>query len=271
MGIDLHIHTNASDGTLTAEATMERAHEAGLTTVAITDHDTTAGLPKAEQRAAAMGVELIPGVEINAGQGSHCHILGYWIDADDLEFQRALAHFREARQTRIQEMVKKLQRHGLNLLWEDVLTASKGESLGRPHIADALHQKGYVASRGEAFHRYLLEGGPAYVPSRGPTSQTAIRTIRQAKGIPVVAHPAASHVDQEIPSLVDAGLMGIEVYYPEHSPVVIDHYRQIAARHHLLVTGGSDFHGPGTGRDRLGSVVVPPEVLAAMKRRRSSS
>lgn len=267
MGVDLHIHTTASDGTLGAGAVVAQAHQARLSAIAITDHDTTDSLAAAQAQASSLGLEVIPGIEINTGQGSHCHILGYCLQANDPRFQQTLAGFRAARRARIAAMVAKLQRHGVNLTLDDVLAVTPGDSVGRPHIADALRQKGYVGSRGEAFQRYLQRGGPAYVPSLGPTPQTAICTIREAKGIPVVAHPATSHVDQELPALVEAGLMGIEVYYPELAPVVIAHYQELAVRYRLLVTGGSDFHGPGTGRDRLGVVEVPDEVLVTLKNR----
>lgn len=231
----------------------------GVRHLALTDHDTTAGLSAAQQAAKRAGIEFLNGIEINTAQeGDTVHILGYGLNPQHPSLLKKLQGFRGKRQERIQLILEKLKRAGISLP-----RCERGEdhSIGRPHIADLLVQAGHAANRSQAFRRYLLPGGPAYVPPRGPSSAEAIETIREAGGVAVLAHPfLVSKNDTMVPALVEEGLLGLEVYYPSHTARFTQELLQIARRHSLIATGGSDFHGPETGRGELGGCEVPFSV-----------
>ncbi|MEW6278242.1 MAG: PHP domain-containing protein [Candidatus Eremiobacterota bacterium] len=266
---ELHCHTTASDGTLAPAELLELAVSRGVRILCITDHDTMAAYPEA--RAAARDrLELWTGIEINCDDeipgkgGVEVHVLGYFIDPEHGEFRRALDDLRSARQNRIQEMVQRLNDVGVEVTAEEARAESSGPSLGRPHLARALVRKGLVPDVNDAFDRYLAIGQVAYVPRYNLKPLRAISLIRAAGGLPVLAHPGLMGTDELIASYVQAGLAGLEVYYPRHTPEQVAGYENLAARYGLLRTGGSDFHGPGHGAE-VGSVELPSDALDALR------
>ncbi len=275
--IDLHLHTTHSDGSLPPAAVLELAHKAGVTALAITDHDIVDGIPEALQAGSRLGIEVIPGVEISSRLGaSELHILGYCLDWQDPTLNSRMARLRESRHRRNPLIVEKLNALGLDLTYEEVRALAGTESVGRPHIARVLMGKHYVQNAKEAFDRYLAEGKPAYVPRELPEPAEAIAWIREARGIAVLAHPTWVKQNGEeglvklCAQLKAGGLGGIEVHYSTHSPKQTTEFLDIAKRLDLLVTGGSDFHGVtkpdidvGVGR---GGLTVPATLLEPLKR-----
>ncbi len=266
--VDLHIHSTASDGVLSPAEVVHLALERQLTAIALVDHDTLAGIPEALDAAAGTGLEVVPGVEISAeGPWGDSHILGLYVDIHDEALCACLDVLRKARLRRARAMLKRLSALGMPLEWADVVDLATGGVVGRLHIARAMVQQGYVHSAQEAFQQYIGWNGPAYVPRFRITPQETIRQIRQAGGIAVLAHPAASGVVQHIPALVELGLQGVEVYYPDHSPEDVKVLLDLARRYRLLVTGGSDFHGFGPYEGApLGSLDVPVRLLRGLQR-----
>jgi hypothetical protein len=273
--IDLHSHTTASDGSLAPEELVRLAKQQGVATLAVTDHDTTAGLPQAIVEGERAGVEVIPGIEISCLYGeTELHILGYFINTDDPRLEPALAEYRSSREDRNPRIVQRLQELGCDLSYADVKAIARSATVGRPHIAQALIRKGYVKSVSEAFDRYLADDAPAYVPRLLPPPAEAIGLIRRIGGIPVLAHPAyASRLkepfEQVCETLKGFGLLGIEALYSSHNRQQTDRYRSVARNHGLLVTGGSDFHGEakpsllvGTG---YGNLDVPADILDPLR------
>ncbi|GLI06965.1 PHP-like protein [Paenibacillus tyrfis] len=250
---DLHTHTLASDGTGPPADNVRLAAEAGLAAVAITDHDTVGGLREAMEAGLKYGIAVVPGVEISTVHaGQDIHVLGYWIDDTDPQFLARLAELREVRNRRNEMIVNKLQELGLSVTMDDVLeslrTSKKaGDTVGRPHIADALVRKGYVNSMAEAFDRYLAKGAAAYVNPPRITPQQAVEWILEAGGAPVLAHPGLYGQDELIPLLAEVGLVGVEAFHSDHTPEQEAHYEALAAAYGLLVTAGSDYHGERGG------------------------
>jgi len=271
MRIDLHTHSTASDGLLSPEALVTRAKTAEVAVLAVCDHDSTDGVDPATAAGARTGVEVIPAVEINTDvDASEVHVLGYYLDHHQGWFQQFLTTQRDGRVNRAANMVKKLNALGIAIEFAKVQALAEG-AIGRPHVARALVDTGVVQSTEEAFERYIGRDGPAYVERLKVTPQDAIQLILKANGIPVLAHPGWGIPDEMIPPLVDAGLEGLEVYYPDHPPATVEHWLEMAHRYGLLVTGGTDFHG-GTLATRvpLGSQYVPPEVVDRLKARHAA-
>ena len=268
-GVDLHSHTTASDGTLPPRELVKLAAKQGVKVLAVTDHDSVSGLAEAMDEAARHGIEIVPGLEINCDvEGAEIHVLGYCVDWRADWFETFLVEQRAERTGRVHRIVERLTELGLPLTAEEVLAICKEGSPGRPHVAQAMVARGYVRSVREAFDRYLRAGGPANVPRRRLAPVEAVQVIRRARGVPVFAHPGLANRDEMIPELVQAGLGGIETYYPEHSAGQIDAYRAICRAHDLVATGGSDYHGSQTGRaGTLGSPHVPLEVWDQLKAR----
>lgn len=217
-------------------------------------------------------MDVIPGVEINTDvEASEVHILGYFIDPSQEDFQTFLRRMRAGRVERAQRMVEKLASLGVPLEWPRVQDIAAGAAVGRPHIARALVAAGRVGSPQEAFERYIGRAGPAYVPRVTLSPEEAVETIARAGGVPVLAHPgwdASGQVVHRLPRLVEHGLCGIEAYYPDHTPAMVSAYRDLARRFGLVVTGGTDYHGGGIAtRAPLGSVPVPPEAVPALRAR----
>jgi hypothetical protein len=268
-GVDLHSHTTASDGALAPRELVKLAARHGVKVLAVTDHDSVSGLPEAIEEAAKHGIEIVPGLEINCDvEGAEIHVLGYCVDWQAGWFETFLGEQRAERTARVHRIVERLGELGLTLTAEEVFAICKEGSPGRPHVAQAMVSRGYVKSVREAFDRYLRSGGPANVPRRRLTPVEAVAVIRRAHGVPVFAHPGLANRDEMIPELVQAGLAGIETFYPEHSAGQIQAYRTLCRQHDLVATGGSDYHGPHTGRaSTLGSPHVPVEVWHELRDR----
>jgi predicted metal-dependent phosphoesterase TrpH len=250
MRIDLHTHTTASDGLLSPAALVQAVQAARLDVFSVTDHDTLDALADAEAHARTLRLRLIPGIELSAmwRKKVELHILGYFLDAMDARLLAFLRERREARRTRLQAMLNRLRALGMVVEAEEVLVCAQDGNVGRPHLARVLAQRGFVSSSDEAFERYLGEGKPAYVPRPDVTIADAIQVIHEAGGLASLAHPGLHNHDEAIPDLVAAGLDAIEVYHVVHTASQETHYRRLAERRGLLVTGGSDFHG-AAGRD----------------------
>lgn len=267
MLIDLHTHSTASDGLLAPAALMQAAHDAGLTTLALTDHDSTNGVAEAQAAGAVLGLEVIPGVELNTDipGGGEAHVLGYLMAWHDDAFQARLAARRNSREQRGRQMVTQLQAVGIPITWEQVLRHAHG-AVGRPHVAAALVESGVVGSIPEAFDRYLGRGMVGYVQRDRFTPVAAIALIRSAGGVPSLAHPAyIATLETLLPDLVAAGLGGLECHYGPYDAATVDRLLALADTYHLIPTGGSDYHGPGIHPTPLGGHPVPPASLAALK------
>jgi 3',5'-nucleoside bisphosphate phosphatase len=264
--IDLHAHTSASDGTDAPADLLASAARSALDVVAITDHDTTAGWAEAADGVEASGVALVRGMEIScAVDGISVHLLSYLHDPDFPELAAEVDEARASRATRAERMVELLSRD-YDITWADVVAhARPGASLGRPHMADALVRKGIVANRDEAFADILGSRGGYYVSHYAIDARRAVRLVRAAGGVPVMAHPLAHRrgrvvSDAVIGELAAAGLGGIEVFHPDHDDVNVRHARALAEDLDLLVTGSSDYHGTGK-LTRLGDHTTDPAVL----------
>jgi predicted metal-dependent phosphoesterase TrpH len=268
-GVDLHSHTTASDGALAPRDLVRLAARHGVRVLAVTDHDSTEGLPEAIDEAARHGIEIVPGLEINTDvPGAEIHVLGYCVDWQADWFQAFLREQRAERTARVHRIVERLTGLGMPLAAEEVFAICKEGSPGRPHVAQAMVNRGYVKSVREAFDRWLRADGPANVPRRRLTPAEAVAVIRRAGGVPVLAHPGLANRDEMIPELVAAGLAGIETDYPEHSVGQITGYRRMCQRLRLVATGGSDYHGSHTGRaSTVGSPHIPLEVWHALKQK----
>lgn len=263
---DLHLHTSYSDGTESPRRIVELAKHAGLRAIAITDHDILDGYQEAVQPARESGLELIPGLEMSASwDGREVHVLGFYLDLDNVSLQRLLADQRTRRIQRLREMVGRLQQLGLAITMEDVLAEAGPGAVGRPHVAQALVRRGYITTIREAFDRYIGTNGPAYVAGSSLSPKEAIAAIRQARGIPVLAHPVYLKDDMLIERFCQDGLIGLEVYHSSHTPDVIQRYEGIADRLGLLKTGGSDYHGSSKEGGPIGSASVPYVLVEALK------
>jgi len=274
--LDLHLHTTHSDGSLPPAEVLALAHQAGVTALAITDHDITTGISEALEAGAGLGIEIIPGVEISSRFGENeLHILGYFLDWQDPVLNVRLTGLRDSRHRRNPQIVERLRALGCDLTYDEVRELAGTGSVGRPHIARVLMEKGYVKSAKEAFDRFLAQGKPAYVPRELPEPAEAMAWIRAAKGVPVLAHPLwAKQQDEELSILCGRlkaeGLGGMEVHYSTHNPKQTAELLDIAKRLDLLVTGGSDFHGltkpdieVGVGR---GGLTVPVKLLDPLRK-----
>jgi predicted metal-dependent phosphoesterase TrpH len=263
--IDLHAHTTFSDGLLTPAELVQRAIERQLLAVAVTDHDTVAGVAPA--RVAAQGaLEVVPGIEISSAQpGFDLHILGYFVDIEDTTLRERLVRFREERLERALEIVRRLAELGAPVEAETVLALAGPGVVGRPHVAEALVRAGHVESSDEAFRRFLGARGEAFVPRPAFRPADALALIHAAGGVSVLAHAGPAMPDAIIENLAAEGLQGLEVWHPQHGPSTVRRYRTLAARLGLLETGGSDFHGPGRSLD-LGDIAVPASALGPLKR-----
>lgn len=268
MFADLHLHTKFSDGTWSPEELAENARRLGFHAIALTDHDTVEGCPQMAAAAASRGIEFLPGTELTAEQDGHeIHILGYLFDMDDALMRSEMAKFQEVRQNRIREIVSRLNRINVPLQPEAVFKLANCNAPGRPHVARAMIAAGLVDNLDEAFERYLKKNRPAWVPKFKMTAAYAIDLIHRAGGVAVMAHPGLNHCDEVIPLMAGAGLDGIECFHTKHSTVMVEHYLEIADRHKLLVTGGSDCHGMSKGKPLIGTVKLPYQHVEKLKAR----
>ncbi len=239
--VDLHLHSTASDGQCSPSELVAMALERNLLAIAITDHDTTAGIDEALEAASGTGLEVIPGVEISCDvPQEEVHLLGYYLDHHHPALQEKLRVMRDARLQRAKGILARLATLGFPLPWEMVAELAGGESIGRPHVAQAMVKMGYVSSNDEAF-LYIGRSGPAYVERYKISPPDAVSLIKEAQGLPVLAHPL--RITHFLPSLIERGLVGMEVYYNGYSPEDIRGLADLAHKFDLIPTGGSDFHG----------------------------
>ncbi|MCX8126949.1 MAG: PHP domain-containing protein [Dehalococcoidia bacterium] len=260
MKVDLHTHTTASDGKLTPEQLVISAVRLGINILGISDHDTVAGIPMALETAKAYpSITVVPAVEINCDvSGGELHVLGYFIDYHSRRLNSELERLRTSRCERGAKMVAKLQALGMNIKWERVQEIAGTGSIGRPHVAQALLEAGYVSSFRDAFDRYIGRNGPAYVEREKITPAGAVKLVLEAGGLPVLAHPAdIPELNKFIEQLKVAGLVGIEAYYNGYKPEVIHDLVSLASSHRLIITGGSDYHGSG---NEAGGELGQPEI-----------
>lgn len=267
MPVDLHVHTTASDGSMSPGQVVELAASLCLKTIAISDHDTVKGISEALAYGVQLGIEIIPAIELSSKYNSRdVHILGYFIAYRSEKLKSYLRILREARVERAQNIVKCLRGQGLDITFEDVLEIAGTASVGRPHIARALLAKNYVSNIGKAFGMYLKRGAPCFIEKFVYPTEKAISIVHEAGGLAVFAHPGLAKQDECIPEFVKMGLDGIEAYHAEHAPEQIEHYLKLAKKYGLIVTGGSDDHGPvSTNGLRLGSVNIPDEIVDGLK------
>ena len=263
---DLHLHTLFSDGTYSEQELIRESIKAGLSAIAVVDHDTVQGLPICIELGREAGIEVIPGIELTTEYESwEIHILGYFIDYGSRKLEERLVLLDKNRIDRIYKIADKLKALGIKLNPETVFDIAGRGTVGRLHVARAMVAEGIVTSVYEAFQKYIGDRCPAYVLGFRFSPQEAIRLIKDASGIPVLAHPYTINNDEIILGLIKDGLMGLEVYYPEHSQGMISFYLDIAKANNLLVTGGSDCHGMAKPEVRIGSIKIPYELVERLK------
>jgi len=271
-GYDLHSHSSRSDGTLGPAEVMVLAAQRDLAGVALTDHDTFDGLKEAAATAEDLGLEFVPGIEFSAEyDGASLHILGYWVDPDDLEIEAELLRLTATRFRRGEMIVEKLRELGFDVSLERVLELAGGEAIARPHIAQAMVESGIVADEKEAFDRYISDEGLAYVPKHALPPLDALRLIGQAGGVCVLAHPGMWRGSDTVPDalieeMATAGMVGIEVRHPDHDEEMRAKYAAMAERLDLVATAASDCHGERYGF-RMGEERTDAEAFAELKRR----
>jgi len=271
--IDLHTHTSYSDGTDTPAQLINKALAAGISIIGLTDHDSISGWQEATN-ALRVGISLVPGAEISCQttDGISVHILGLLFDSNNSELMDTLEKTRENRHGRMEKIIARINEAGIDITMNDVLEQlSDGATLGRPHLADALVKKGIVASRDEAFTQMLHNNSKYYVSHYSPTPEAAIKLIKAAGGVSVIAHPMASHrgrtISQEtFGSIIQAGLDGIEVDHRDHSPDEKLQLIQLASESNLVMTGASDYHGNGK-LNTLGEYTTSPEQWEKLESR----
>jgi len=267
--VDLHTHSTYSDGTLEPDELITSASKTGITHMALCDHDSTSGLKSANEKAKEYGMTIIPAIEINTRDTIAIHILGYFIDEKSEDLQKTLIHHRTVRTARAQMILDKLHRMGIKIHISDFSNGKDGSAIGRPHIADKLKEMGLVFSRQEAFDKYLGQGRSAFIAYEdGPTPKDAIDAISGSGGVPVLAHPGYFVSPETIESLTKIGLQGIEVYYPSHREEQIRNFVVLAKKLDIIPTGGSDYHGPGSGHERLGEIPVPEKTVDLLLERK---
>jgi predicted metal-dependent phosphoesterase TrpH len=266
--VDLHIHSTVSDGQLSPADIVHKAAELGLTIIAITDHDAVDGIAPALVAAQAFpGLKVIPCVEISTDvPNGEVHVLGYFIDYTDHKLEATLSRFRNSREQRAQRMITKLEDFGIHIEWQRVQEIAGSGSIGRPHIAQAMLEKGYIAALKEAFTKYISRGAPAYVEREKMTPVEAVELVLRANGLPVLAHPLTTDdLEMMVIELKAAGLAGLEAYYNGYTADEINELLSLANKYNLIATGGSDYHGLDTGIETMiGGVDVPMECATRL-------
>jgi predicted metal-dependent phosphoesterase TrpH len=269
--IDLHSHTLHSDGQRSPDELLEEAKAAGITVLSVTDHDTVSGLADCARAADARGIRFVAGIELSCElHGREVHVLGHFLDPASEALVRLAAEMLQERRERMERMVRRAQEAGMGkVTMERVVAASGGENLGRPHLARALVEAGYCASVKDAFDRFLKSKGALFVDRRRLTVGQATELVREAGGTSSLAHPGANQISrQELKACAKMGLDAVEALHPDHVPNQVEAYERWAAELRLLVTAGSDYHGPAVQPDRkLGDRVLSPERFAALEER----
>lgn len=271
--IDLHAHTTASDGQHAPSELVRRAHAAGVTTLAVTDHDTLAGISEAQEAGTRLGVEIVVGIEVSTVLGAHdIHILGHFVRPTDEPLARFIARQGGERRRRMEGMVQRMNELGYPVGMHHVEAIAQSENFCRPHLARALVDLGYCTSTQDAFSRFLSDEGPAYVAQERIDARETIALLHAAGGTASLAHPAADGMDRyQIAQLRDLGMDGLEVFHTDHNPSVREKYLKIAAELDLVATAGSDFHGEAVSPNaRLGTIGLDPARFAALRARASS-
>jgi predicted metal-dependent phosphoesterase TrpH len=264
---DLHIHTTASDGRLSPDEVALKAIEVGLSHIAITDHDTVDGILALSQNLTTK-IDIIPGIEFSTDlPHNEVHILGYYIDMTNAALRAQLKLIADDRLTRAERMVEKLAKLGYNINYSRVLEiAGDATTIGRPHVASALLEKGYFPSFQNIFDTLLAKNKPAYVPHYKLSPHNTIDLINQSGGIPVLAHPGLVGDDKIVIDLISHGIQGIEVYHPKHDSSQVIKYERLAKEQQLIITGGSDFHGiPGRFPEKLGEFTIPADLVVELQ------
>jgi predicted metal-dependent phosphoesterase TrpH len=264
---DFHTHSTASDGRLTPTELIDLAAGRGVEIMALTDHDSIEGIEEATEAAAKRpGFTLIPGVEMSTDiPGAEVHVLGYFLNVGDSELQETLTRLRDSRVGRARRMVDKLRDLGVEVEWERVQAIAGDGAVGRPHVAQALLEKGHISTIAEAFEKYIGRNGPAYAEREKMTPVEVVTFLARKRYLPVLAHPAdLDNLDELLSQLKAAGLVGMEVYYQDYDEATIERLLAYARRHDLLAMGGSDFHGLGNERERLpGDIPLPDSAIDA--------
>ena len=265
--IDLHTHSIRSDGVLAPADLVRRAAARGVEIQALSDHDTLVGVAEAQAAGVAAGVRIIPATELNTeSEWGDVHVLAYFVDPADAAFEAKMKWLRDNRGRRADLMVEKLNALGYPISIDRVREIAQGGSLGRPHIAQALFEAGFVPTYDAAFDTLISKDAPAYVSRVGLDPFEAVRLVREHGGVSSLAHPfTAVRLEELLPRLVTEGLCGIETYYGSHTPDFTAVCLRLAKKHGLIPTGGSDFHGRGEHGSDLGGTFVPPETIAALE------
>jgi hypothetical protein len=279
-GIDLHTHSTASDGTLAPAELVGLAAETGLSALALTDHDTIAGNAEALARGHSLGLEVIAGCELSVDhRPGFMHVIGLYVPQNPVNLANGMRYLNERRMSRNTRMIEKLQAIGVDVTYDEVLAIAGSGTVGRPHLARALMNKGYVSGMDQAFQEYLGEGGKAYLPKDKFTPEKAVELLASEGATVILAHPyslnaAPDRLERILKNLMDHGLEGIECYYPMHSPGKTREFLNIARKLDLLPVGGSDFHGENKPEIRLGAAgygrEIPYSLLEAIKKRRAA-
>lgn len=269
--IDLHTHSIASDGALTPTELIAHAAERGVLIQALADHDTLLGVAEAVAEGDRRGVRVIPATELNTeSEWGDVHVLAYFVDPHDGALEERLRWLRENRGRRIELMVEKLNALGHTVSLDRVREIARGGSLGRPHLAQALFEAGHVPTYDSAFDTLISKDSPAYVSRVGLAPLEAVALVRKHGGVPSLAHPGTvTGLERLLPLLLEAGLVGMECYYPSHTPEFTALCLRLSLRYGLVPTGGSDFHGRGDHGSDLGGVFVPPECIASLEAHRA--
>jgi len=265
--VDLHCHSTASDGLLRPDELVRYASDRGVSVIGLTDHDSTQGIAEAMRAGFETGVTIIPGVELSSEiEGLQAHILGYFIDPTSKSLQQEFAWMNTSRRERIGRIVWNLNAAGIPIEVEEVLDRAGSGTVGRPHVARVLVDRGHAESVSDAFARYLTRGTPGYAISEKITPEGAIQAIQRAGGVAVLAHPwSTKDPTHAVARLAPAGLSGLECFYGEYSPEVHRALANLATEYGLIPTGGSDFHGAGVKSSDLGGVAVPSESVEALR------
>ncbi len=269
--IDLHLHTDRSDGALAPADLLEIVRKKKLAAFAITDHDTLDGYRAVRQLLTEGDPELIAGVELSVdAEGDDMHMLAYLFDPEDSAFKASLQDFQNKRNQRVRLMVEKLNRLGVDITFEDVRKAGKGPALGRPHVAQAMLDVGAIDHFDVAFRKYIGNACVAYVPKTKMTPAETIKLIHAAGGIAVLAHPCIGDMVRHVEKLVDLGLDGLEVYHYAHNRQDISRLKKLCARYRLVLSGGSDYHGRHEREGEVGAQQVPADLLVGLKQKAQS-
>ncbi|MDW8113688.1 MAG: PHP domain-containing protein [candidate division WOR-3 bacterium] len=266
---DLHIHTIFSDGLYSPEEVVRKAKELGFSAIGIADHDAVAGIEEAMKIGEKLGIEIIPACEFSCVmEDKDIHILGYLLDYKNSTLKSFLKKVQDKRIERAEKIIGNLSKQGIKIELKRVLEIAKNGTVGRPHIAQALLEEGYVSNIEEAFMKFIGYHCPAYVPKMEISPNEALQLIKDFKGIPVLAHPISYDFEKIIFPLIKMGILGIEVYHPEHTEYHIHYFLEIAKKYNLLITGGSDCHGGRKGKLFLGEIKLPYSYLEDLKEKR---